>query len=94
LQQIYERFLNAWHGRYIVAGLVERAGHLIYNTAALLGPDGSLVGKYYQLRARVAIMAYHKWSQNQIVISEGTLGNLIAHKMLICWVGELMRILN
>ena len=31
---------------YIVPGLVERAGHLIYNTAALIGPDGSVVGKY------------------------------------------------
>ncbi len=34
------------HDLYIVAGLVERAGHLVYNTAALLGPDGTLVGKY------------------------------------------------
>jgi predicted amidohydrolase len=34
------------HNFYIVAGLVERAGHLIYNTAVLLGPDGNLVGKY------------------------------------------------
>ncbi len=34
------------HNLYIVAGLVERAGHLIYNTAVLLGPDGRLVGKY------------------------------------------------
>ena len=31
---------------YIVAGLTERDGHLIYNTAALIGPDGQLVGKY------------------------------------------------
>jgi predicted amidohydrolase len=31
---------------YVVAGLVERDGHLIYNTAVLLGPEGSLVGKY------------------------------------------------
>ncbi|MGH7968691.1 MAG: carbon-nitrogen hydrolase family protein, partial [Limisphaerales bacterium] len=31
---------------YVVAGLVEREGHLIYNTAALLGPEGQLVGKY------------------------------------------------
>ena len=31
---------------YIVAGLVERDGNLIYNTAALIGPDGKLVGKY------------------------------------------------
>jgi predicted amidohydrolase len=34
------------HNLYIVAGLVERSGHLIYNTAALIGPDGKLVGKY------------------------------------------------
>ncbi|RUL88815.1 carbon-nitrogen hydrolase family protein [Tautonia sociabilis] len=34
------------HDLYVVAGLVERDGHLIYNVAALLGPDGSLVGKY------------------------------------------------
>jgi predicted amidohydrolase len=34
------------HDLYIVAGLVERAGHLLYNTAALLGPDGDLVGTY------------------------------------------------
>ena len=34
------------HNLYIVAGLNERDGHLIYNTAVLLGPDGKLVGKY------------------------------------------------
>jgi predicted amidohydrolase len=31
---------------YLVAGLVERAGHLLYNTAVLLGPDGKVQGKY------------------------------------------------
>jgi predicted amidohydrolase len=34
------------HGLYIVAGLVERDGHLIYNVAALVGPDGKVAGKY------------------------------------------------
>ena len=34
------------HNSYIVAGLVERDGHLLYNVAALIGPDGELVGKY------------------------------------------------
>ncbi len=34
------------HNLYIVAGLYERVGHLIYNTAAMVGPDGKLVGKY------------------------------------------------
>jgi hypothetical protein len=27
---------------YIVAGLIERDGHLVYNVAALLGPDRRL----------------------------------------------------
>jgi predicted amidohydrolase len=34
------------HGAYLVPGLVERDGPLIYNVAVLLGPDGALVGKY------------------------------------------------
>ncbi len=34
------------HDLYIVAGLTERDESVLYNTAALLGPDGQLVGKY------------------------------------------------
>ena len=34
------------NGLYIVAGFFERDGHLVYNSAALLGPDGGLIGKY------------------------------------------------
>jgi predicted amidohydrolase len=34
------------HGLYVVAGLIEREGHLIYNVATLSGPDGKLIGKY------------------------------------------------
>ncbi|MCC7337125.1 MAG: carbon-nitrogen hydrolase family protein [Pirellulaceae bacterium] len=34
------------HDTYIVAGLMERDGHLIYNVAVLLGPNGNIVGKY------------------------------------------------
>jgi predicted amidohydrolase len=34
------------HGLYIVAGLVERDGPLIYNVAVLMGPDGRMIGKY------------------------------------------------
>ena len=31
---------------YIVAGMPEREGHLLYNAAVLLDPDGNLAGKY------------------------------------------------
>ncbi len=34
------------HGLYLVAGLVERAGALVYNVAVLIGPDGKIAGKY------------------------------------------------
>jgi predicted amidohydrolase len=34
------------HNLYIVAGVREREGHLVYNTAVLIAPDGSLAGKY------------------------------------------------
>jgi len=31
---------------YIVPGLLERDGHLVYNVAVLIGPDGKVIGKY------------------------------------------------
>lgn len=34
---------------YIVAGLVERDEHLVYNVAVLIGLDGKIVGKYRKL---------------------------------------------
>lgn len=34
------------HRLHIVAGLVERDGHGLYNVAVLFGPDGRLLGKY------------------------------------------------
>jgi len=34
------------HDLYIVAGLIERDEHLIYNVAVLIGPDGKVAGKY------------------------------------------------
>jgi predicted amidohydrolase len=34
------------HHLHLVVGLVERDGPLIYNVAVLLGPDGTLIGKY------------------------------------------------
>lgn len=34
------------HDLYIVAPLVERDRHLVFNVAVLIGPDGKIVGKY------------------------------------------------
>ncbi len=38
--------LSKKHSCYIVAGIYEREGKAVYNTAVLLGPDGKLVGTY------------------------------------------------
>jgi len=37
------------HRLHLVAGLVERDGPLIYNIAALIGPDGNFLGKYRKI---------------------------------------------
>ncbi len=37
------------HDLYLVVGLLERQRHLVYNTAVLIGPDGSVVGKYHKV---------------------------------------------
>ena len=37
------------HNLYLVPGLVERDGPLIYNVAVLIGPDGNIVGKYHKV---------------------------------------------
>lgn len=42
----YFAALAKQHDLYIVVGLYERAEHLVYNVAVLVGPDGKIVGKY------------------------------------------------
>ncbi len=37
------------HDLYIVIGMAEKAGNIIYNTAVLLGPDSSIVGAYRKI---------------------------------------------
>ena len=34
------------HGLHIIAGVYEREGAAVYNTAVVIGPDGALLGKY------------------------------------------------
>src|ERR1043166_693751 len=34
------------HGLYVVAGLIERDGHQLFNVAVLIAPDGKVAGKY------------------------------------------------
>jgi len=42
----YNCGLAKQHGLYIVAGLIERDRHQLFNVAVLIGPDGKVAGKY------------------------------------------------
>jgi N-carbamoylputrescine amidase len=56
--------LAARHDVHIVAGVVERAGGAVYNSAALVGPDG-VVGAYRKA---------HLWNREKEIFAAGDLG--------------------
>ncbi len=51
-------------GLHIVAGIAEREGGVLYNSAVMIGPDG-YIGKYRKL---------HLWNQENVHFSPGNLG--------------------
>jgi predicted amidohydrolase len=70
------------HDLYLVAGLTEREGPLVYNTAVLLGPDGELVGRYRKVclpREEIAGGVTPGGEYPVFQTRFGTVG------MMICW---------
>lgn len=85
--------LAGQHNAYLVAGLPERAGAAVYNTAVLVGPDG-FITKYRKL---------HLWSEEKLFFEPGDLGMVVADLpfgrvgVMICydlWFPEQARILR
>lgn len=71
------------HDLYIVAGLYERADHLIHNTAVLIGPDGSLIGKYRKVCLTPDESCYGELAPGEdFPVFETRFGKV---GMLICW---------
>lgn len=66
---------------YIVAGIAEREGHALFNTAVLLGPGG-FIGKYRK---------NHLWYEEKLFFTPGDMGLPVYETpigrigMLICW---------
>ncbi|WP_119165280.1 nitrilase family protein [Algihabitans albus] len=52
------------HGLYIVAGLAERDGAALYNSAAVIGPEGH-IGTYRKM---------HLWNEENLYFEPGNLG--------------------
>jgi predicted amidohydrolase len=69
------------HQVYLVAGLAEREGMQLFDTALLLGPDG-LIGKYRKA---------HLWNKEKLWFTPGNLGFPVFETpigrigLLICW---------
>jgi len=85
--------LAACHSVYIVAGLLERDGPYLFNTAILVGPEG-FVAKYRKL---------HLWSEEKLIYEPGNLGMVVCTLpfarvgLMICydmWFPEHARILR
>ena len=72
------------HNLYIVAGLIEREGHLIYNVAALLGPDGRFLGKYRKVALPRSEIAGGISPGREYPVFETRFGKL---GMMICYDG-------
>jgi predicted amidohydrolase len=79
--------MRAWirfareHQVYLVAGLAERDGMQLFDTAVLLGPDG-FIGKYRKA---------HLWNQEKLWFTPGNLGFPVFETpigrigLMICW---------
>ena len=72
------------HNLYIVAGLLEREKHLVYNVAALLGPDGKYLGKYRKVTLPRGEIAGGIAPGNDYPIFDTRFGKL---GMMVCYDG-------
>lgn len=52
------------HHAYLVAGITERDGQVLYNTAVVIGPDG-YIGKFRKM---------HLWNEENLYFEQGNLG--------------------
>lgn len=72
------------HRTHIVAGLLEREGHLIYNVAVLLGPDGKIIGRYRKVTLPRGEIEGGITPGNEYPVFKTEFGNV---GMMICYDG-------
>jgi predicted amidohydrolase len=79
------------HNLYIVAGLIERSQHLIYNVAVLLGPDGEVQGKYRKTTLPRGEIEAGLAPGNDFPVFDTRFGKL---GMMICYDGFFPEVVN
>lgn len=72
------------HGLHLVAGLVERDRHLIYNVAVLIGPQGTLLGKYRKVTLPRTEIEAGISPGNEYPVFDTALGRI---GMMVCYDG-------
>ncbi len=72
------------HRIHLVVGLVERDGHLIYNTGVLIGPEGQLIGKYRKVALPRTEIEAGIAPGNEYPVFETALGRI---GIMICYDG-------
>jgi predicted amidohydrolase len=72
------------HDLYIVAGLYERAGHLVYNVAVLIGPDGEVAGTYRKVTLPTSEIERGVAAGHEYPVFDTSFGKL---GMMVCYDG-------
>lgn len=80
----YFKALAKKYDLYIVAGLIERDGHLLYNVSVLLSPEGKLVGKYRKVCLPRGEIEGGMTPGNELPVFETRFGKV---GMMICYDG-------
>jgi predicted amidohydrolase len=76
--------LAAKHRLHLVAGLIEKDEHLMYNTSVLIGPDGKLIGKYRKVCLPRTEIELGFQPGEEFPVFETSLGKI---GMMICYDG-------
>ncbi|GAB1515124.1 carbon-nitrogen hydrolase family protein [Actinophytocola sp. KF-1] len=73
----------ATHGAHVVVGAIERAGHTLYCTALLIGPDGTLLGHHRKLvPTGTERLIWGQGDASDVAVVDTALGRV---GMAICW---------
>lgn len=79
-------------GVHLVAGVAERDGDALFNTAVLIGPDG-LVGKYRKAHTWALEKTFYEPGDLGVPVFDTPLGRIGMHICYDCWFPESFRMM-
>jgi N-carbamoylputrescine amidase len=80
------------HDVHLVAGVVERDGDHLYNTAVLMGPDG-LIGTYRKAHTWALEKTFYEPGDLGVPVFDTPLGRIGMHICYDCWFPESFRLM-